>query len=544
MRVIGTRELTASIINVTIASSIFVMPGTVAAGLGAAAPVAYLVCASLMALIALCFAAAGSRVSVTGGLYAYIDTAFGGFAGIYRRLSVLVDRVSVGRIGRNGICGIRRSLLAAAGRRDVARASCWSSCLRSRLVNIRGIKPGIRLIEAITAAKLVPLLVLIGVGVWSLNPDFLGAPMPTVSQVGQVSILLIFAFVGVEVALTPSGEIRDSARTVPRAILERLVDCNADLHRGSDGGAGSAGTRAADVSRTPRWPKPPDDLLGDAGKVFLLAGGTISIFGYVAGDMLGTPRALLALARDGVLPPVVAKVHPRYRTPAVAIVIYACVVAAARDFEQLRTARDYGERVGAAAVSVVCRASYELQRRDVRMAGAPFTLPGGPAIQLAASVGHRLAVDAGDRARVGNSGYSRLAAASVYYVLRARFGRIVLRLLGFARRRTGDVARTRPQLTLGLEPVIQIGAILSAAALVDFVRSSGDGITIVERLAISTVPSSVCGSVVLVASHPPVKSNIAPDSSAIKRLVSALAGFTSPPEADTTYTDNSESRRS
>ena len=56
-----------------------------------------------------------------------------------------------------------------------------------------------------------------------MNPDFLVAPMPTVSQVGQVSIVLIFAFVGVEVALTPSGEIRDSARTVPRAILSALA---------------------------------------------------------------------------------------------------------------------------------------------------------------------------------------------------------------------------------------------------------------------------------------------------------------------------------
>ena len=81
VRAIGTRELTASIINVTIASSIFLMPATVAGRLGAAAPIAYLVCAALMTLIALCFAAAGSRVSLTGGLYAYIDTAFGGFAG-------------------------------------------------------------------------------------------------------------------------------------------------------------------------------------------------------------------------------------------------------------------------------------------------------------------------------------------------------------------------------------------------------------------------------------------------------------------------------
>jgi amino acid transporter len=68
--------------------------------------------------------------------------------------------------------------------------------------------------------------------------------------------------------------------------------------------------------------------MGDAGKLFLLAGGTVSIFGYIAGDMLGTPRALLALAQNGVLPHALATVHPRYRTPALAIVAYAVIVAA------------------------------------------------------------------------------------------------------------------------------------------------------------------------------------------------------------------------
>src|SRR5207244_8523308 len=75
------RGLTASIINVTVGAGIFVLPAVVAAGLGPAAPLAYLVCAALMALIVLCFASAGSRVSLTGGLYAYIEVAFGPFIG-------------------------------------------------------------------------------------------------------------------------------------------------------------------------------------------------------------------------------------------------------------------------------------------------------------------------------------------------------------------------------------------------------------------------------------------------------------------------------
>jgi len=81
VRALGVRSLTASIVNVTIGAGIFVLPAAVAAGLGAAAPVAYLVCAALMALIVSCFAAAASRVSLTGGLYAYVEVAYGPFVG-------------------------------------------------------------------------------------------------------------------------------------------------------------------------------------------------------------------------------------------------------------------------------------------------------------------------------------------------------------------------------------------------------------------------------------------------------------------------------
>src|SRR3954468_600605 len=80
-RVIGTWGLAAGIVNVTVGGGIFRLPAGVAAATGAAAPLAYLVCSIAMGLIVLCFASAGSRVSMTGGPYAYVETAFGPFVG-------------------------------------------------------------------------------------------------------------------------------------------------------------------------------------------------------------------------------------------------------------------------------------------------------------------------------------------------------------------------------------------------------------------------------------------------------------------------------
>lgn len=417
VRAIGYRELTASIINVTIASSIFIMPASVAAGLGAAAPIAYLVCATLMALIGLCFAAAGSRVSLTGGLYAYIETAFGGYAGflggfLYWATACLsVASVATAFAGSVGVFwpavggGIPRALLLVVLFAVLA------------FVNIRGIKPGIRLIETITAAKLVPLLLLIGLGVWHLNPDFLSAPMPSVSEVGQVSIVLLFAFVGVEVALTPSGEIRDPHRTVPRAILSALAIATVVYIAVQVVAQGILGPALPTFTDAP-LSEVGRRLLGEGGRLFLLAGGTVSIFGYVAGDMLGTPRALLALARDGVLPAGLARVHPRYRTPATAIAVYAVIVAAlavSSSFERLVIMAN----VSALLLYLLCVvASFELQRRDVRMAGQPFSLPGGAVIQLLAAAGIVwLLLQATVREWVMLA--IVVAVASVYYLIKA-----------------------------------------------------------------------------------------------------------------------------
>src|ERR687885_2536595 len=81
LRAVGVWGLAASIVNVTVGGGIFGLPAAVAGMLGAAAPAAYLVCAVAMALIVLCFAEAGSRVSLTGGPYAYVEVAFGPYVG-------------------------------------------------------------------------------------------------------------------------------------------------------------------------------------------------------------------------------------------------------------------------------------------------------------------------------------------------------------------------------------------------------------------------------------------------------------------------------
>jgi len=170
VKALGVRSLTASIVNTTIGAGIFVLPAAVAAGLGAAAPLAYVLCAALMALIVSCFAAAGSRVSLTGGLYAYVGVAFGPFvgflAGVLYQLMAAFAVASVASAFAGSVAAVWTPAATATGRAVLLVVLMGVVAG----VNVRGVRFGAFLVETATVAKLLPLIVLVAVGLWSVNP--------------------------------------------------------------------------------------------------------------------------------------------------------------------------------------------------------------------------------------------------------------------------------------------------------------------------------------------------------------------------------------
>jgi len=388
VRALGVRSLTASIVNMTIGAGIFVLPASIAAGLGTAAPIAYVVCGALMALIVSCFAAAGSRVSLTGGLYAYVEVAFGPFvgflAGVLYQLMAAFAVASVASAFAGSVGALWTPVTTPVGRALVLVVVI--AVLAA--VNVRGVTFGARLVETVTVAKLLPLVVLVGAGFWFVNPDFVKiAAFPAPSAVGRTAIVLIFAFLGVEVALVPSGEVRDPARTVPRALYLALAITTTLYLLIQRVAQGLLGPAIADFASAP-LAEAASRVLGSSGRLLVVGGAIVSMFGYVAGDMLGSPRSLYAFGRDGVLPTALARVHPRFHTPHVAIATYAILIASlaiSSSFTQLAILAN----VAALSLYLMCvSAAYELQRRNVRAAGGmPFVLAGGPAVPaLAAAV--------------------------------------------------------------------------------------------------------------------------------------------------------------
>jgi basic amino acid/polyamine antiporter, APA family len=385
LRVIGVRRLTASIINTTIGAGIFVLPAIAAADLGPAAPVAYVVCGVLMTLVIVCFASAGSRVSLTGGLYAYVEVAFGPYIGfIGGVLYWLSATIAVGSVGSAFASSV--ALLWPVAATPVGRTALLVTLFATlAAVNVRGVKPGARLVEAMTIIKLTPLVVLIVAGVWFVHPEHLAiAAAPAASAIGRTAIVLIFAFVGVEVALVPSGEVVDPARTVPRALFLALAITTTVYLAIQSVAQGLLGPELPRYAAAP-LAEAMARVMGAGGRLFVLAGATVSMFGYTAGDMLGSPRALFALARDGFLPATLASVHSRFHTPRTAIIVHAVfvtIIAVSGSFMQLAVIAN----VSVLTLYLLCAlAAYELQRRGVRTSAAPLVTPGGAVVPLLAA---------------------------------------------------------------------------------------------------------------------------------------------------------------
>ncbi|MBU6365873.1 MAG: APC family permease [Gemmatimonadetes bacterium] len=380
LRAVGPLGLAAAIANVTIGGGIFRLPSVVAESLGPAAPVAYVVCASVMAMIAMSIAEAGSRVSATGGPYAYVETAFGPFAGY-------MVGVMTWMIGVTAVAAVANVFIDSLGAIAPAFASPGGRAAGLVLVfglfavvNVIGVEHGSRLNTLTIVLKLVPLVLLVALGIGAVQPANLAVTdTPTVSTITRTSIVLLFAFTGVESAMVPGGEVRDPSRTVPRAILIGMSGVTILylvvqlVAQGVLGGALAASkTPLADAAGV---------AMGPWGRQLLLVGVVVSTFGYLSGMSLASPRSLYAFGRDGYLPRAVAAVHPRFRTPWVAVIVQltlVCALAISSSFGALAVISN----VAALLVYFGCAAgAWQLRRLGIQEPGTtPFRMPAGAVV--------------------------------------------------------------------------------------------------------------------------------------------------------------------
>jgi amino acid transporter len=418
-RELGSWDLTAIGVNQVIGSAIFVQPALYAASVGAWS--AWMVPAVGLAslLIALCFAEVGSRFDATGGPYLYTRAAFGRFAAFEVGWMMWFTRVA-------SWAAVIHVLATSLGFYFPALNAGWprgglitAIIVAITAVNVRGVRQSSVVLNVLTIGKLLPLVAFILAGLFFVDPALLVPhETPTRAALSATGLLLIFAFGGYEVVPVPAGEARDPRRAVPFALIMTIVIVTIVMGLVQIVALGTLPTLAS--SKTP-LADAAVLFLGGGGALLMTLGAVFSTTGNNMGQALSGPRNLFALAEQGDLPRFFGWVHPRFRTPANAILVtagLALVLALSGQFATLALASAISRLVVYVAT---CASALVLRSPKFadRIKPPTFVVPFGPAIPIAAIV-IALAMLAGARRDQLIAGLVALSVGAAFYFAAAR----------------------------------------------------------------------------------------------------------------------------
>jgi len=380
-RVLSRWEVLALALNGVIGSGVYLLPAAAAAHLGSASVWAVPLAGLTVALVQLCFVEAGSRFDQTGGAYVYTRAAFGEATGFAVGWMSFLARITAVATLSAGFAQALGYLVPAA--REGSGRALWVALPLVALVaiNVRGVKLGAGTIAVLLAAKLIPLSAVVVAGLLALQPGrFQGVLSFPAAGLAKAGLLLLFAYGGFENTAAPAGEYRDARRDVPFALLFQVLAVTILYAAVQIVAVGTVPDLAS--SKTP-LADAAGRLIGPRGGELLTAGAAISIVGTIASSILAGPRYLYAISAGGGLPPGLARLHPRWRTPWIGISLLGAMalpLALSGSFVQL-AALSAGTRLITYAGTA---AAVPFLRRKVPATGRVVVLPGGPAIPIAA----------------------------------------------------------------------------------------------------------------------------------------------------------------
>jgi amino acid transporter len=383
-RAVGRWQLYGLSINDVVGSGIYLLPAAAAALLGPASLWAVLLAGLAVSLLVLCYAQAASYFDQPGGGYLYAREAFGPLVGFEVGWMLLLTRIASAAALSNGLAEAVTHFWPDAASGAVRIAIVVGSLAFLVGVNILGVRAAARTGVLLAIAKLLPLLMFVGIGAMFVDLSqaaVLTAEIPP-ADLGKAALLLLFAYAGFENLPAAAGEYRNPRRDVPFAMLAMIATVTLVyvavqwVALGTLPGLAQSQTPLADAAAR---------FGGGWLALLLTVGAAVSILGTNSNTIMLGPRYLHALAMDGFGPRALTAIHPRFRTPAVAILVIgvlSLLLALTGSFVQL------------ALLSVVARlftyigtavAVLVLRRRYGDRPGA-LQLPGGALIPIAATV--------------------------------------------------------------------------------------------------------------------------------------------------------------
>jgi amino acid transporter len=328
VRAVGFWGLVAMCINAVVGSGVFLLPTESYKLLGPFSLWAPLIFAVPVFILVLCFAEAASHFSEPGGAYLYARTAFGDFVGFETGWMNWLARVTSLASLSNGFVVSLARLFPTLGSGTARAAIIIGSIGILTAIHIVGVRYGAASIYVFTFGKLVPLVgfIVVALFAWRSNPipASLHLPGPGTDW-SAAALFMLFAYAGFENMGVPAGEFRDPKKELPRALLVGTLAIAA-IYVLAQLGAMSA---LPDLSKTST---PIADaaaaLVGGIGAVVVTLGALLSMAGTNSGTVLEGSRMLYALSLDRPRLRAISWVHPRFRTPVVAIIVHVLFATA------------------------------------------------------------------------------------------------------------------------------------------------------------------------------------------------------------------------
>ena len=329
-RAIGLWTAVALVMGNMIGSGVFLLPASLAP-FGGLALGGWALSTIGAVLLALVFARLSRFNPATGGLYAYTREAFGDVPGF---LVAWGYWISV-------ICGDAALAVAFVGYLHPFIPSLVDSPAAAGLlavgvvwvltfVNVAGVRQAGRVQVVTTAVKIVPLLIIGGIGLFRFNSAHFAVADTSAGAVMRgitaSATLTLFALLGVECATIPAGEVEDPERTIPRATIVGTL-LTAAIYIVSTVGIMSLVAPDALSHSTAPFADAARQLAGDGFGALIAIGAAISCFGALNGWILIVGQLPLAAARDGLFPSVFARMSSR-GTPAAGMSIGAILTTA------------------------------------------------------------------------------------------------------------------------------------------------------------------------------------------------------------------------
>ncbi len=319
IRAVSRWQVVGLSINDVIGSGVYLLPAAAALLLGPGSIWAVLFAGGAVALLVLCFAEAASYFDEPGGAYLYTKEAFGDFVGFEVGWMTWLARVT-------SVASLSAGFALAFGYLWPGATGGWGRIMVITVslglltwINVVGVKQGAKMAVFLTIAKSVPLLIFIGLGIFALDWELMKVEAPTNSfqSISEVVLLLLFAYCGFENTPGAAGEFKNPQRDVPFALLTMviLVTIIYTLVQ-----LVAVGTLPGLAQSASPLAESAAQFAGPGIAVLMTIGAMVSIFGNVGNSTLVGPRYLFALAQDGFGHKILARVHSKFHTPAIAII--------------------------------------------------------------------------------------------------------------------------------------------------------------------------------------------------------------------------------